>query len=45
VIVGAESVVEGPLVFERPVELFVHETARIGEVEGAEPQRFSGDSP
>jgi len=45
VVIGADSVVDGPLVFERPVELFVHDTARIGEIEGAEPQRFSGDSP
>lgn len=45
VVIGAESVVDGPLVFERPVELLVHETARIGEVEGAEPQRYSGDAP
>lgn len=45
VVIGAESVVDGPLIFERPVELYVHETATIGNVEGAEPQRFSGDSP
>lgn len=45
VVIGAESSVDGPLVFERPVDLFVHETARIGEVEGAEPQRYSGEEP
>lgn len=45
VVIGAGSVVDGPLVFERPVELLVHETARIGEVEGAEPQRYSGEAP
>lgn len=45
VVIGADSVVDGPLVFERPADLFVHETAQIGDVEGAEPQRFSGDSP
>lgn len=45
VVIGAESVVDGPLVFERPVDLFVHESARIGEIEGADPQRYSGDSP
>lgn len=45
IVIGANSVVEGPLVFERSVELFVHESARIGDVEGAEPQRFSGESP
>lgn len=45
VVIGAESVVDGPLVFERPVDLFVHESARIGEVEGADPQRYSGEEP
>jgi DUF4097 and DUF4098 domain-containing protein YvlB len=45
VIIGADSIVDGPLVFERPVELFVHDSAQIGDVEGAEPQRFSGDKP
>jgi hypothetical protein len=30
------------MVFEREVELFVHETARIGSVQGAEAQRYSG---
>ncbi|NBB93785.1 MAG: hypothetical protein GVY32_11530 [Gammaproteobacteria bacterium] len=45
VVIGAGSTVDGPLIFERSVALFVHETATIGEVEGAEPQSFSGDSP
>lgn len=45
VVIGAESVVDGPLVFERPVDLFVHESATIGDVEGAEVQRFTGESP
>jgi DUF4097 and DUF4098 domain-containing protein YvlB len=35
VTIGANSVVEGRLVFEREVELCVHPTARIGPVEGA----------
>ncbi len=33
--------VAGPLVFERPVTLRVHERARIGEVEGAEPAYYN----
>lgn len=45
VVIGANSEVAGSLVFEREVELFVHDSARIGRVEGAEVQRFSGDRP
>lgn len=45
VVIGANSEVAGPLVFEREVELWVHESARIGRVEGAEPKRFSGSRP
>lgn len=45
VVIGAESVVEGPLIFEREVDLHVHESAEIGDVEGAEPKIYSGDSP
>jgi hypothetical protein len=45
IIIGADCRVEGPLVFEREVELFVHETAEIGSVRGAEPRSFTGDHP
>jgi len=45
VVIGADTVVEGTLQFERDVELYIHETARTGQVIGAEPIRFSGDSP
>lgn len=45
VVIGKDSVVEGDLTFKASVELFVHESAQIGEVEGAEVQRFSGSSP
>src|SRR5690606_39191276 len=41
VIIGPGAVVDGPLVFERDVVLYVHETARIGEVTGATPVRYS----
>lgn len=41
VIIGPGAVVDGPLVFERDVVLYVHETARIGEVAGATPVRYS----
>lgn len=33
--------VAGPLVFERPVTLRVHEGATLGEIEGAEPEYYS----
>lgn len=35
VVIGANSVVEGPLVFEREVELLVDASAKIGKVTGA----------
>ncbi|HEY4528929.1 MAG TPA: hypothetical protein VIG97_01160 [Luteimonas sp.] len=41
VVIGPGAVVDGPLVFERDVVLHVHESARIGPVTGAEPQRYS----
>jgi DUF4097 and DUF4098 domain-containing protein YvlB len=45
VVIGANSEVAGPMVFEREVELFVHESARIGSVSGAEVKRFTGARP
>lgn len=46
IIIGPNAVVEGPLVFERDVTLYVHESARIGPVTGATTQRFStGTAP
>ncbi|MEO1582556.1 MAG: hypothetical protein AAFR91_11985 [Pseudomonadota bacterium] len=47
VVIGRNVVVEGPLIFEREVELYVHETAQIAEVQGKniEMQRYSGDKP
>jgi DUF4097 and DUF4098 domain-containing protein YvlB len=42
--IGPRAVVEGDLVFKREVELFVHETAKVGRIEGATAQRFGGDS-
>lgn len=41
VTIGANSVVEGKLVFEREVELYVHPTAKIGPVEGATPKTLA----
>jgi len=39
--IHADSEVVGPLVFERPVRLRIHESAEVGEIEGAEPEFFS----
>ena len=44
VIIGPNAVVEGALVFERPVTLYVHKTARIGPVTGATAQTFESDT-
>lgn len=41
IIIGPDAVVEGELVFEREVTLYVHDTARIGKVTGATPTAYS----
>lgn len=41
VVIGPGAVVDGPLVFERDVVLYVHDSARIGAVTGAQPVRYS----
>ncbi|KAF1719461.1 hypothetical protein [Pseudoxanthomonas wuyuanensis] len=40
IVIGPNAVVEGPLVFERPVKLYVHRSASIGPVTGATAQIF-----
>src|SRR5690606_40628565 len=45
VVIGRDSEVRGELVFEREVELYVHESAKIGKVTGATVQRYSGNRP
>jgi len=45
IVIEAGAVVEGTLRFEHEVELYVHESAQIGTIEGAEAKRFSGDPP
>jgi hypothetical protein len=42
IIIGPNAVVEGSLVFERPVTLYVHKTAKIGPVTGATAKTFDG---
>jgi DUF4097 and DUF4098 domain-containing protein YvlB len=43
IIVGPRAVVEGPLVFERPVKLYVHRTAKTGPITGATAKIFDTD--
>jgi DUF4097 and DUF4098 domain-containing protein YvlB len=45
VVIGPNSSVSGDLVFEREVELYVHESASIGTVTGATAKRYSGALP
>ncbi|MEN5207291.1 hypothetical protein ABE493_04075 [Stenotrophomonas terrae] len=44
VVIGPNAVVEGQLVFEREVTLLVHDSAKIGPVTGATPQRFDSET-
>ena len=44
VVIGPEAVVDGALVFEREVDLYVHRSARTGPVTGAEPVMFDTDT-
>lgn len=43
IIVGPNATVDGPLVFEREVKLYVHRTAKIGPVTGATAVPYDGD--
>jgi DUF4097 and DUF4098 domain-containing protein YvlB len=45
IVIGPGAVVEGTLKFEREVELYVSDKAKIGNVVGAKAIAFSGDSP
>ena len=45
IVIGPNAVVEGNLVFEREVTLYVHQSARIGSVSGATAQRYDGATP
>ncbi len=43
IIIGPNAVVEGPMVFEREVKLYVHQSARVGSVTGATAVRYITD--
>lgn len=45
VIIGRDSRVEGMLRFEREVRLYVHETATVGTIEGAEAIAYDEEPP
>ena len=45
IVIGPNAVVDGALVFERDVVLYVHDSARIGSVRGATPTRYSTATP
>ena len=44
IIIGPNAVVEGPLVFEREVVLYVHTSAKVGPVTGATAKPYSTDT-
>jgi hypothetical protein len=45
VVIGPNAVVNGELVFEREVELFVSERAKVGKITGATAKMFAGERP
>lgn len=45
IVIDAGAEVQGDLVFEREVELFVHENAKVGTITGAQAKRFNGPAP
>ncbi len=45
IVIGPNAVVNGTLVFEREVELYVSTSAKVGAVKGATVKSFSGDRP
>jgi len=44
IIIGPNAQVDGPLVFEREVVLYVHSTAKVGSITGAKAIPFSTDT-
>jgi len=45
VVIGPNAVVDGPLNFELPVQLYVHSSAKTGKITGATPIAFSTPTP
>jgi hypothetical protein len=44
IVIGPNAVVEGPLIFEREVVLYVHTSAKVGRISGATAIPFSTDT-
>lgn len=45
IVIGPDAVVEGDLVSKREITLYVHQSARIGNVSGATARRYSTPTP
>lgn len=45
IVIGPNAVVDGPMDFELPVQLYVHSSARTGKITGATPVAFSSAMP
>ena len=45
IVIGPNAVVEGPMVFERDVTLYVNTSAKVGTITGATARRFDGTTP
>jgi DUF4097 and DUF4098 domain-containing protein YvlB len=45
IVIGPDAVVDGPLQFDREVDLFVAPSAKIGPVTGAKAQPYTGQTP
>jgi DUF4097 and DUF4098 domain-containing protein YvlB len=45
IVIGPNAVVDGTLDFERDVDLYVSERAKVGVIKGATANTFSGDRP
>lgn len=45
IIIGPESVVMGTIIAKQDIELYVHESAKVGKITGAEPRIYSGNKP
>ncbi len=45
IVIGPRAVVQGTLDFRREVDLYVSDSASVGEIKGAKAQTFAGDHP
>ena len=45
IVIGPHAVVQGTLEFRRDVDLYVSNSAQVGEIKGATAQKFSGSKP